>query len=140
MSIPDIRINNLKIKDVYIPDMPRWLTTDPIQALPVQPPVTTQVGIPIVNIPGCVTAHKDSNRNTNLKQADDKGVMTLCDAGTPSYSPLQWDSNQLELKQEPPPPPPVKPPDKPEPPNAPTTPTIPKTEASMPSCPSRAQE
>ena len=140
MSIPDIRLKNLQIKDVYIPDMPRWLTTDPIQALPVQPPVTTQVGTPIVNIPGCVTAHKDSSKNTNLKEKDDKGVMTLCDAGTPSYTPIQWDSNQLELKQEPPPPPPVKPPAKPEPPKAPSTPAIPKTEAPMPSCPSRAQE
>ena len=120
--------------------MPKWLTTDPIQALPVQPPVTTQVGTPIVNIPGCVTAHKDSSKNTNLKEKDDKGVMTLCDAGTPSYTPIQWDSNQLELKQEPPPPPPVKPPAKPEPPKAPSTPAIPKTEAPMPSCPSRAQE
>ena len=140
MSIPDIRLKNLQIKDVYIPDMPKWLTTDPIQALPVQPPVTTQVGTPIVNIPGCVTAHKDSSKNTNLKEKDDKGVMTLCDAGTPSYTPIQWDSNQLELKQEPPPPPPVKPPAKPEPPKAPSTPAIPKTEAPMPSCPSRAQE
>ena len=140
MSIPDIRLKNLQIKDVYIPDMPRWLTTDPIQALPVQPPVTTQVGTPIVNIPGCVTAHKDSSKNTNLKEKDDKGVMTLCDAGTPSYTPIQWDSNQLELKQEPPPPPPVKPPAKPEPPKAPSTPAIPNTEAPMPSCPSRAQE
>ena len=140
MSIPEIRLNNLNIKDVYIPDMPRWLTTDPIQALPVQPPVTTEVGTPIVNIPGCVTAHKDSNKNTNLKEEDDKGVMTLCDAGTPSYSPLQWDSNQLELKQQPPPPPPVKPPAKPEAPKAPATPTIPKTEAEMPSCPTRAQQ
>ena len=140
MSIPEIRLNNLQIKDVFIPDMPKWLTTDPIQALPVQPPVTTQVGTPIVNIPGCVTAHKDSNKNTNLKEEDDKGVMTLCDAGTPSYSPIQWDTNQLELKQEAPPPPPIKPPAKPEPPKAPSTPAIPKTEAPMPSCPSRAQE
>ena len=140
MSIPDIRLNNLQIKDVFIPDMPKWLTTDPIQALPVQPPVSTQVGTPIVNIPGCVTAHKDSGKNTNLKEEDDKGVMTLCDAGTPSYTPIQWDSNQLELKQEPPPPPPVKPPAKPKPPEAPATPPIPKTDADLPSCPTRAQQ
>ena len=56
MPIPDIRINNLRIGDVEIPEMPRWLTTDPPVALPIYPPVTQELGTPIVNIPGCVEA------------------------------------------------------------------------------------
>tara|TARA_B100001559_G_scaffold321089_1_gene336188 strand:+ start:9792 stop:10589 length:798 start_codon:yes stop_codon:yes gene_type:complete len=140
MPIPEIRINNLRIGDIRIPEMPRWLTTDPPMALPVYPPVTQQLGTPIVNIPGCVTAHKDSSQNTNLKNQDDKGTVTLCDAGTPSYNPLQYDTNKLNIQQEAPPPPPVRPPEKPEPPKAPSTPAIPKTEAPMPSCPTREQQ
>jgi len=139
MSIPEIRINNLRIGDVRIPEMPRWLTTDPPVALPIYPPVTTQLGTPIVNIPGCVTAHKDSSENTNLKEEDDKGVVTLCDAGTPSFNALDYDANKINLEQEPPPPPAYKPPPKPEPPQT-KTPPVPKTEAPMPECPSRAQE
>ena len=139
MSIPEIRINNLRIGDVRIPEMPRWLTTDPPVALPIYPPVTTQLGTPIVNIPGCVTAHKDSSENTNLKEEDDKGVVTLCDAGTPSFNALDYDTNKINLEQEPPPPPAYKPPPKPEPPQT-KTPPVPKTEAPMPECPTRAQE
>tara|TARA_Y100000289_G_scaffold20794_1_gene20055 strand:+ start:195 stop:989 length:795 start_codon:yes stop_codon:yes gene_type:complete len=139
MPIPEIRINNLRIGDVRIPEMPRWLTTDPPVALPIYPPVTTQLGTPIVNIPGCVTAHKDSSENTNLKEEDDKGVVTLCDAGTPSFNALDYDTNKINLEQEPPPPPAYKPPPKPEPPQT-KTPPVPKTEAPMPECPSRAQE
>ena len=139
MSIPEIRINNLSIDDVRIPEMPRWLTTDPPMALPIYPPITTQLGTPIVNIPGCVEAHKDSSENTTLREEDDKGVVTLCDAGTPSYNALDYDTNNIKLEQEPPPPPVYKPPPEPEPPLT-KTPPIPKTEAPMPQCPTRAQE
>tara|TARA_R100001129_G_C5272895_1_gene234652 strand:- start:158 stop:955 length:798 start_codon:yes stop_codon:yes gene_type:complete len=140
MPIPDIRINNLKIGDVEIHEMPRWLTTDPPVALPIYPPVTQELGTPIVNIPGCVTAHKDSSENTNLKEEDDKGVVTLCDAGTPSFNALDYDANRIKLEQEPPLPPAYKPPPKPEPPQT-KTPEVPKTpEISMPECPTREQQ
>ena len=139
MPIPDIRLNNLRIRDVNIPEVPRWMSSDPPIALPVFPPVTTEIGTPIVNIPGCVEVHKDSNRNTNLKNEDDKGTMTLCDAGTPSYYPIDYDATRLKLEQEPPKPPAYKAPPKPEAPET-QTPTVPKTEESMPECPTRAQQ
>jgi len=140
MPIPDIRLNNLRIRDVSIPEVPRWMSSDPPVALPAMPPVTTQLGTPIVNIPGCVQAHKDNNENVNLKNEDDKGTMTLCDAGTPTYYPIDYDANKLDITQEAPPPPPIKPPQKPEAPAAPATPAVPKTDAPLPECPSRAQE
>ena len=65
--------------------------------------------------------------------------MTLCDAGTPSYYPIDYDANKIKLEQEAPPPPAYKPPPKPEVPEAPV-PQVPKTEAPMPECPSRAQQ
>jgi len=139
MPIPDIRLNQLRIRDVSIPEVPRWMSSDPPMAVPVMPPVTMELGTPIVNIPGCVEAHKDSDKNTNLKNEDDKGTMTLCDAGTPSYYPIQYDPNRLEITTEAPPPPAYKAPDAPEASAAPT-PQVPKTEAPMPECPSRAQQ
>ena len=139
MPIPDINLNNIRIRDVRIPEVPKWMSSDPPVAVPVMPPITMELGTPIVNIPGCVEAHKDSDRNTNLKNEDDKGTMTLCDAGTPSYYPIQYDPNRLEITTEAPPPPAYKAPDAPEAPAAPA-PQVPKTEAPMPECPSRAQQ
>jgi len=139
MPIPDIRLNNVRIRDVVIHDVPKWMSSDPPVALPVVPPVTMEVGTPIVNIPGCVEAHKDNKENVNLKNEDDKGVMTLCDAGTPYYTALDYDRNKIKLEQEPPKPPAYKPPPAPEAPET-KTPAVPKTEAPMPECPSRAQQ
>jgi hypothetical protein len=139
MSIPDIRLNNVRIRDVNIPEVPKWMSSDPPVAVPILPPVTTEIGTPIVNIPGCVQAHKDNKENVNLKEADDKGIMTLCDAGTPYYTAIDYDANKIKLEQEPPPPPAYKPPPKPEVPEAPA-PAVPKTEALLPECPTREQQ
>ena len=139
MPIPDIRLNNVRIRDVVIYDVPKWMSSDPPQAIPALPPVTMEVGTPIVNIPGCVEAHKDNRENVNLKNEDDKGTMTLCDAGTPSFNPIDYDSSKLDLEQEPPEPPAYKPPPKPEAPEAPA-PKAPKTKDEMVECPTRAQQ
>ena len=139
MPIPDIRLNNIRIGDVVIQDVPKWMSSDPPVALPVAPPITMEVGTPIVNIPGCVEAHKDNQENVNLKNEDDKGVMTLCDAGTPYYTALDYDRNKIKLEQKPPEPPAYKPPPAPEAPET-KTPEVPKTEAPMPECPTREQQ
>ena len=139
MPIPDIRLNDIRISDVVIPDVPRWMSSDPPQAVPTRAPVTMEIGTPIVNIPGCVEAHKDNKENVNLKNEDDKGIMTLCDAGTPYYTAIDYDRNKIVLEQEPPPPPAYKPPPAPEAPET-KTPEVPKTEAPMPECPTREQQ
>ena len=136
-EIRQIRIDDVGIRDINIP---RGLVSQPPLALPIYPPVTQQIGTPIVNIPGCVRAHKDNKENVNLKDEDDKGIMTLCDAGTPSFNPLDYDTSKLDLEQEPPPPPAYKPPPKPEPPET-ETPGVPKqTTPERPECPTRAQQ
>jgi len=135
-DIRDIRIDDLNIGDISIPHN---LTSEPPLAIPLYPPVTTQVGTPIVNIPGCVRAHKDNKENVNLKDEDESNVMTLCDAGTPSFNPIDYDANRLEFEQEPPEPPAYKPPPKPETPESPA-PKPPKTKEEMPECPTRAQQ
>ena len=140
MPIPDIRLNNIRIGDVVIYDVPKWLSSDPPQAVPISAPITMEIGTPIVNIPGCVEAHKDNKENVNLKNEDDKGIMTLCDAGTPYYTAIDYDRNKIVLEQEPPEPPAYKPPPKPEPPET-KTPGVPKqTTPEKPECPTRAQQ
>ena len=139
MPIPDIRVNNIRISEITIPEMPQWMTSDPPLALPIYPPVTSEVGTPIVNIPGCVEAHKENDKNIGLKEEDPEGVMTLCDAGTPSFSPIEYDPNKLEYTTEAPEPPPIKPPKAPESPQT-KTPEVPKKTTPKVDCPTRAQQ
>jgi len=143
MDIPEIVIPNTSviisdIRDLNINVMPDWMSNPP-QALPIYPPVSTQVGVPIVNIPGCVESHRDSSENQTLKEEDKDGVQVFCDAGTPSYSPMDYDPRRLQITTESPPPPPYKPPDtkSPETPKAETNtqPPPPKAE-----CPTREQQ
>ena len=137
MEIRPIGVDDIDIQ-TYAPS---WATTNPPMAIPIYPPVTSQVGTPIVNIPGCVEAHKESKKNTSLKEEDPDGVMTLCDAGTPSFYPIDYDRNKLEYtnNQEAPKPPPIKSPEAPEP-KAPATPKVPKSTAPKPECPTREQQ
>ena len=82
------------------------MTSDPPQAIPVYPPVTTQVGVPIVDMPGCVEAHEQNNeKNTKLVENDPKGVKVYCDAGVPSFNAMDYNKDDLEFTG-----PPVTPP------------------------------
>ena len=143
LMIPEIQLGNIdigigQVSNLIINDTPDWLKTPPA-AMPIYPPVTSQVGIPIVNIPGCVESHRDSSENQTLKDEDSDGVRVYCDAGTPSYNPLDYDPRRLKITTESPPPPPFVP-NTPEAPPTPDTPTTPKTDAAKTECPSRAQE
>ena len=81
----------------YIADQRVWLNTVP-QAIPPTVPVTTLVGTPIVNMPGCVKVHKENlkdNKNKMLVDDDPKGNTVLCDAGAPYYNPADYDYRGL---------------------------------------------
>ena len=141
--IPEIQLGNIdiginQVSNLIINDTPDWLKT-PSAAMPIYPPVTTQVGIPIVNMPGCVESHRDSNQNQTLKDEDRDGVQIFCDAGTPSFSPIDYDPNKLEITTKSPPPPPIKSPETKKPPT-PEEPPTPKTDAEVAKCPTREQE
>ena len=137
--IPNTSINIADIRDVNINMMPDWVTNPP-QAVPIYPPVTSQVGVPIVNIPGCVESHRDSSQNTSLKEEDKDGVQVFCDAGTPSYNPVDYDPRRLKIETKSPPPPPIVPPDT-RTPEAPATPAPPSSPPpAKVECPDRAQQ
>ncbi len=96
------RIGNNKIRPIgttRIADSRVWLNDVP-QAIPVTVPVTERIGIPIVNMPGCVKVHKENaknpkNKNKMLVDDDPKGNTVLCDAGAPYYYAPNYDAREL---------------------------------------------
>ena len=67
--------------------------------IPPTVPVTTVIGSPVVNMPGCVKVHKENvkqrSRNKMLVDDDPKGNTVLCDAGAPYYQPADYDYRGL---------------------------------------------
>ena len=93
MSIPRIYIQRNPIRKIDVPDLTNWLTA-PAPSFFNQSPVTTQIGFPIVDIPGCVTA-RNNQSNKNLPDDDPKGNLVLCDGGVPSYNPINFEPEQM---------------------------------------------
>ena len=130
MEIPDIRIG---IGEIKVRDIPSWLREAP-QSIPPSVPVTQEIGVPIVNIPGCVEAHEAENKSNKVGIDDENGLITYCDAGVPSFNPIDYNKDELKFEYEQKVPP-VKPPAQPEI-KAPKTDTkVPKVE-----CPTEAQQ
>ena len=81
------------------------------------PPVTLQLGFPIVELPGCVETHKDNKIDSSslpldrdLVNDDPNGVTILCPNGEyPSYDAMNFEPEQV-VPTAPAPPPPVAPP------------------------------
>ena len=134
-------INEIKIPNVTIPKIgtvDQWLNGIP-NVPSNHPPVTVQIGFPIVDMPGCVKMHKDNKDHVtkmpfdhDLVNQDEDGVTTLCPHGEyPSYDAMEYTPEQLLVTQETPPPPVEPPPTPPEfKPDA-----IPKDDYKDPKCP-----
>ena len=102
-SIPIITINGIPIRQIGIntitvADSRMWISNPP-QAIPPVVPVTTYIGKPIVDIPGCVSVHKENavnrNKNKQLVNDDPKGQTTLCDGGAPYFTAPEYDAREL---------------------------------------------
>ena len=140
MEIPELNIQELSIYNLPIHN---WSQSPPL-ALPIYPPITSQVGIPIIDMPGCVQSHRDSDENVQLTQEDEDGIVTYCDSGIPTFNPIQYDASRLQMitekkSREVPPVKSPEPPEAPEPP-APQTPEVPQTPIQEVPCPTEAQE
>ena len=126
------------IKPIGIPNVtiPQVVQRDWIYGIPFipnnDPPVTLQIGFPIVDMPGCVEMHKDNKDHISnlpfdkdLVNQDPKGSTTLCPHGEyPSYNAMDYQPEQLIITKETPPPP-VAPPPEVEAPPVPDTGNIP---------------
>ena len=131
-DIRGIDIRNVEVRDVRIPS---WMTNQP--RLPSAPPVTVQVGVPIIDIPGCVEAHLDNKKGTNDKLVEDDpdGARVFCDGNMPSFNPIDYNPEELKYEQPPPKPPVVRPPETPAPPEVPKD-AVPEVKAQVaPPCP-----
>ena len=99
--VQPIKTNTNKVKKIDLSGIPVdrvWMVTPP-ESTPITVPVTQVIGSPIVNVPGCVTVHKENarerNKNKQLVNDDPKGNTTLCDAGAPYYYPADYDYRDL---------------------------------------------
>ena len=150
-NIPNVGINgvrniNVRMADVRGLDIPEnrvWLHTTS-EAVPPDVPVTVNIGKPIVDMPGCVTVHKENvnqrSKNKMLVDDDPKGNTTLCDSGMPSFQAIDYQHNQLtwttvvpeEPEREPQD---NQPPDAPEAPTPPGAPEVPAETVEDKDCP-----
>ena len=137
MTIP--RINQITgqiapITKLNIPNISIWDINTPSTVAPYVP-VTVYIGKPIVDIPGCVEVHPenkwpDGNKNKTL--AEDDKTVTYCDAHTPSFTPMNYEPEQLIIVRDIPAPEVQPPPDAPTPPTPDTSKAV--TEEDVP-CP-----
>ena len=108
MSIPQIVIPKSGVKEVNIPNI--WGADITIMH-PQVPyvPVTTFIGKPIVEMPGCVEANPNNNTGAggtkNKSLAEDDDVVTYCDEpGMAGYNAMDYVPDQLIIERETPPP------------------------------------
>ena len=137
-NIPNITSREIRIGDIQIQEIPTYDLNSTSYSIPVTPPVVVNIGVPVVDIPGCVEAHESNSKSKTVGQDDEKGLVTYCDAGIPSYNPINFEPEQMiitapagvDTKQ-------------PETPEVPKTPEIPKAAAPTTvkvDCPTPAQK
>ena len=126
-EIPRIQvgsINQIGVPHIYSFYVPHYYA--PTVIAPGHPSVLQFIGRPVIDMPGCVQAHKEENRKTKhlpeLADDDPKDIMTLCPDGFyPSYDAMNYEPEQLIITRE------QKAPDVVPPPDPPGTPETPET-------------
>ena len=115
------KIKNIEVENISVPQI--HVRGWSIPNIPSNhPPITTQIGFPIVDMPGCVKMHKDNKDHVtrlpfdyDLINQDENGVTTLCPHGEyPSYDAMDYQPENLIITRETPPPPVGAPPTPPE--------------------------
>ena len=121
MSIPNIIVNDPRIFTHPISNINIYRLPQPL-IFNVHPPITLQIGFPIVELPGCVEFHPDDQNKVtrlpfdkNLVNDDPKGAQTACPNGQyPTYDAINFEPEQTLATfvteappVEPPPPPEV---------------------------------
>ena len=82
-------------------------------------PVVLNVGMPVIDIPGCVESRKSSKENDNLVSNDPDGNVFICDAQYPSYDAMNFTPNEFIYTQS-------EEPQRYEQPETPATPEVPQ--------------
>ena len=102
-----MEISEIEVQGLAIPSVPHTWINSPHVSIPKVPSITDTIyiGVPVINVPGCVEAHKDGKKNRVLKDDDPDGTQILCDAQTPSFDPIEYTPEDLIIIEEAPPPP-----------------------------------
>ena len=142
MSIPHVHVNDVGNVQIQNETVPNYHVHEPT-VNHLMPPVVVNIGNPIIDMPGCVKAHQDNQYHKsglpvdrNLVEDDPDKAMIVCDATLPSYTPMNYEPEQLTIVREAPVPDVPPPPDTPQP--EVTPPEIPKGEEETP-CPAPNQ-
>ena len=90
-EVPDIEVGNIDDINVI---MPSYVFNE-IKSIPNTPPVSLSIGLPVINIPGCVEFHPANKKSDKLKEEDDGATRVLCDGTVPSYTPLDYQPENL---------------------------------------------
>ncbi len=88
------KIPKIEIHPVNKPVIRVWQIQPP-QSLNIQAPITLQLGFPVIDMPGCVEARKNSRENSALLNNDPKGNVVLCQAEYPSYNAMDYTPEEL---------------------------------------------
>jgi len=62
----------------------------PPQSIPTEPPVTLQLGFPVIQVPGCVESRNTQPGNQKAYDNDERGNFVVCDGTMPSFRPLDF--------------------------------------------------
>ena len=95
-EIPIITGGDISINDIQINTIPTYDFNNTSTSIPLASPVVVNIGVPVVNIPGCVEATETNTaKNNQLREDDPNGVVTYCDSGVPNFNPLSFEPNQM---------------------------------------------
>ena len=86
MPVPDISIRANTITDIDIRDIPISFSAEAVPSLP----EGVSMQLPIIQMPGCVEAHIDSELSPALTENDPSRVAIFCDAGMPSFNSMNY--------------------------------------------------
>ena len=91
--IPEIGIHSLPVSPPYL--------NGPSLAVPNAPAITLSIGVPIIELPGCVEYHPGNRKSENLKTEDPNKTITLCpDGSVPSFHPMDYVPENLTFVKE----------------------------------------
>ena len=96
MEINEIGTRNIQIRKLDIPPVNNIFDNN-TYSLPYAPPVVVNMGLPIVDVPGCV----ESRETDDLREVDPRGNMVFCDGQVPSFNPPNFEPNQTLPTQRP---------------------------------------
>lgn len=86
MDVPNLSIRSIPTINALSARIPQYSTQTVVPYVPVR----IDFVLPIVDIPGCVEAHVDSDLSSALKSNDPNGVRIFCDAHMPSFNALDF--------------------------------------------------